>query len=333
MPIDLKEIKKAGGTSAKLKALFQTPHAKKPEPLQRLIDLQMRRMQRGIDRCLKDGRHWWALDQAYDAPHRQITYTLVRGLLDKNPSKEDIISKAKDWGLTSMLTPFVDKDGKEVMLGNEPAMKLEVPTFVNFFVPLVMAYLKIRWARLFNERDQYPFYKYEPVRLTMKDKLKCDLITSRIQRMVTDMGTRDVERQSIFQMLLYGVCFNFPREGYYQEKQLIGGEETVVKEGIRFTHPHPSRLFYDMTQPAYTFNSDTGADFAGFWEICRYGSVVDNPDYWNKKKITWSKGSAWPWSDSYRIFQSFYPCQISFPHRGGKNRSDLDRQEIGRAHV
>lgn len=328
MAVDLKEIEKAGGTQEKLKKLFETPHPDRSEKLKALIDLHSQRMQNGINQNLRDARHWYAIDLAYDAPQRQVTWTLLREFVDRNPDLHEIHSKAQEWGLTSMLTPLLDKEGKQVMMGNVPAMKLDLPTFTTVLVPLCMAYLKMRWAKIFNDRDRTPLYKYEPLRASESNRLKAQIITSVVDRMTVEMGMRAVERQSIFQMLLYGICLGFPTESYYREKQMVGGKETVVKEGVRFTTPHPSRIGYDLTHPTYTFNSDTGADCAWFWELQRYGDIAMNKDLWNVENITWGKGSGqWPWSDNFRLFTSFYPCTMKFPDLSGwQAKSELDRE-------
>jgi hypothetical protein len=240
-----------------------------------------------------------------------------------------VTSKAEEWGLTSMLTPLLDKNGKNVIVGNKPAMKLDIPTFVNVFVPVVMAYVKMRWAKLFNDRDRVPLYKYEPLRQSVSNRLKAQIISSSVERTSVDMGMRATERQAIFQMLLYGICLSFPRESYYREKQRIDGKEKIVKEGLRFTTPHPSRIFYNLAHPTHTFNSDTGADFGGFWQVERFGDIAMNDAYWNRNNITWGKGSGqWPWSPKFSLYSSFFPCHVRFPDlTGWKAQSDLDREK------
>ena len=42
------------------------------------------RIQEGLNRNLNEGRHYYALDQAWDTPFRQVTPTLLQSLMDKN---------------------------------------------------------------------------------------------------------------------------------------------------------------------------------------------------------------------------------------------------------
>lgn len=316
--VDLELLKKRGATPEKLKAKFT---AENLDPkIKQLIDLNARRIDEGIQRNLNDARVWYAIDQAFDASQRQITYTLVEGLLAKGTSNETVLEAMKSWGITSrltnMLVPICNKDGSAMCdKTGKKLMKLDLPTFFHIFVPLVQAYTKMRWAKLFNDRDIYPLYKYEPISMTMQNRLRCEIITSRIQRMVQDMGYRDDERQSILQMLKYGVCMNFPAEDFYREKQLFleGGKEKerTVKEGVRFEIPHPSRMFYDLNHRLSTANSDTGIEYAGFWNVLRYREVKENKDFWNTENIQFKYGS---WVESkYNFYRELNPCMLKFP--------------------
>lgn len=338
MPADIKILESHGCTKDSLKATFEKSREERAKTsdgakVNALIDLHRDRMRDGISKNLSEARHWWAIDQAYDISHRQITFTSVRGLIDKNPSSKEVLSAAHDWGITSMVSPLLDKFGRQIVSGNEPAVKLDLPTFFNIFIPVVMAYTKIRWAKLFNDRDIFPLYKYEPLKLTTASRLKSEIITDRIGRMSAEMGYRDDERQSIFQSLLYGTCLNFPMEDYWTEKQLTkedGKEKAkVTREGVRFAMPHPSKVFFDQTHRPSTFNFDNGADFAGYWEIARFGDVRASKDYWNRDKITWGGKSPWPASSSFSVFSSLYPCSLSFPDFSRTSGTgDMDREKM-----
>ena len=84
--VDLELLKKRGATPEKLKAKFT---AEVPsEKIKALIDLNSSRIDEGIRRNLDDARLWYAIDQAYDVSQRQITYTLVEGLLSSGVSGE-----------------------------------------------------------------------------------------------------------------------------------------------------------------------------------------------------------------------------------------------------
>lgn len=333
--VDLELLAKRGATPEKLKAKFTAQVM--DDKVKELVDLNATRIDEGIQRNLNDARTIYAIDQAYDVSQRQITYTLVEGLLANGVSGEKVMEAMTSWGITSrlngMLSPLTDKGGQAICdKTGQKLMKLDMPTFFNIFVPVVQAYTKMRWAKLFNDRDIYPLYKYEPVSQTLDNRVRCEIITSRIQRMAQDMGYREDERQSILQMLKYGTCINFPAEDFYREKQIFlkDGKEKkkVVKEGVRFEIPHPSRTFYDLNYRLSTANTDTGIEYAGFWNVVRYKDIKNNKDFWNTDNVQFKYGS-WVLS-RYNWYRELNPCMLRFPvansHSGaGTGVGDTER--------
>jgi len=320
------QLEKAGITQAKLKALFtaEKPGAKTKE----LIELISSRAKDGITRCMREARLWWGIDRAYDVPFRQTAATLVEGLLSKNLGEEESVKIAKSWGLTHLLVPVMDDKGNACCWPGTktPALKLNIPVFTEIHIPLVLAYSRIRWAKLFSDIDQTPLYKYDPLKLTSKNRMKCEIITDRVDTMTTQMGYRNAERDSIFQMLQYGIALNFPMEKWYTEEQLgEDGAAEVVKEGIRWAIPHPSKMFFDLAHRTSTLNTDTGCEYAGYWDVQRWRDVRLNKSYWNTDKVTFGPND---WiRDYWTPYATLYPCQMSFPSIASPGSGDLDRQK------
>jgi hypothetical protein len=207
---------------------------------------------------------------------------------------------------------------------------VNLPVFFNIFVPIVMAYITIRWAKLFNDRNLTPLYKYEPVQFTKENRFRCEVMTQIVQRMATQFDYKSDLRQSIFQSLLYGFCINFPREAWFVEKQLDEkGEEKIVREGLRFNQPHPARVYYDLYHRLSSLNSNTGCEYTGYWELCRYKDIYDSELYWNKDKISYG---ALSWFDIGRsdFLDHVFPCTMQFPTISGSDgvggAGALDRQ-------
>src|SRR5438309_11114962 len=100
MAVDLKILEAHGGTADKLKAIFESEN--KPDKIKEFIELSASRIHEGIQQSQRDARFYWAIDRAYDVSRRQISYTLVEGLLDKKPSAETVLAAAKSWGLEDM---------------------------------------------------------------------------------------------------------------------------------------------------------------------------------------------------------------------------------------
>jgi hypothetical protein len=339
MIYDLKSIRSAGVTQAHLKRMFELPEVKRAKTdegkrINRLIDLHSNRIDDGVRRALARSRAAYAIERAYDAPQQQISYTLVRDLIDRNASAAEVESMATNWGLKSMLAPWINADGVPLDVnGNKmtdknagrPGYKLNIPTFFNVFLPMVMAYTKIRWAKLFGDRDQHPLLKYEPLMSTSKGVALCRVITSRISRMSQEMGYREDIKQSILGMLLQSFSVQFPMESYYIENQVIGGKEKVVKEGVRWHRPHATKIFYDPAHPLHTINSDTGCEYIGYWSLQRWGEVQDNKNFWNKEGVS-INSPGWRGDNLMSVYQEMYPCRMKFPSFGSSNTNDREEQ-------
>lgn len=317
--VNIELIKKRGGDSKSLKKKFDKAQIDPGGKIEELVRLTAGRINDGLQGNFRDAKIWWAIDRAYDINQRQVPYTLVSGFLDSRPSKNtEIYKAASDWGIDKLLTPLCNSDGTpRCDATGMPMMKLDLPTFFQIYVPVVQAYHKIRVAKLFGDRDRDPLYNYEPLRLTMQDRMKCEIVTARIQRQATDMGYRSDERQSIHQATLYGNCLNFPMEDWWYEKQLdTNGKERVIREGIRNAIPHPARTYYDYGHRLSTLNSDTGVQWAGYWDIVRWGEMLGQKEYyWNLDKVGATYGKySWLKSDGWRIYQELFPCRFAFPN-------------------
>jgi hypothetical protein len=320
------QLEKAGITPEKLKALFTAKSP--PDKVKDLIELISSRVKDGVTRSMRESRLWWAIDRAYDVPFRQTAATLVDGLMDRNLSGDETVRIAKSWGLTHLLVPEVDSKGNPCCWPGTKMQKekLNIPTFKEIFVPLTQAYCKMRKAKLFTDIDQEPLYKYDPLKLTSKNKLRCEIITDRVNVMTTQMGYRNAESDSIFQMLQYGIALNFPMEKWYTEKQLNAEDkEEIVKEGVRWAIPHPSKEFFDLAHRTSTLNTDTGCEFGAYWDVQRWRDVRFNKNYWNIDKVTYGAND---WISNYwNPYNTLYPCQMAFPSIVQPGSGDLDRQK------
>lgn len=264
-----------------------------------------------------------ALDMAYDIEFNQLTPTLLSSLVDKTADDKTVLSTLKSWGYDPeevlVEVPDPKTPGKNIK-------KVSVPAFFRIFVPLVGCYVKIRWAKIMNERKLVPFLKYEPAISTEQTRLRCDVITARVESMSRTFGYYDVEKQSVFRMLHYGECLRFPMEEWYQEFQEVKKSEDIegepikgrdtlkvlVKEGIRYHFPHPTRTYYDRTYMQHTINSDTGCKYAGYWRVTTWGEVRNNPKFYNLDSVGFSTSATWS-SRNEAFLRNTIGCAMSFP--------------------
>lgn len=293
----------------------------------RLLHRIRSRIQEGMNRNFQDYRVYHALDLAWDAPFRQVTPTLLASLLDKNPNTEEVYKACEQWGMTHLIKTKIDpKSGKEEKV-------FDFPTFFQVIVPLVRAYVSIRWAKIVNDRRLIPFFSYQPVKLTTLLSLKCDAITDRIEVMSRQMGYFDTMKQAVFKMLHYSISLIFPKEEWYSVSQWKKADEVDVSlerkkedgtaaslgddikvtesEGLRHHVPHPSRVYRDLAHPSSSYNYDNGCEYGGYWQIKRYREIRDG-NFWNKDKI--ALGTMDIMANNRLFFTSVYSaCTMTIP--------------------
>jgi len=279
--IDLDILKDRGYSQEKMRSVFSAEE--KPEQIEKLIGRMRNRIQEGISRSLRDHKLYYALDLAWNAPLRQISPTLLHSLVSKKGDDKSVAEALDSWGVSHLIEDHVSAKG-------ETTQALNLPRFYQIFVPLVKAYVTIRWARIFNDRNLVPLFKYEPHKSTQQNRVKGEIVTDRVQIISQQYDYSSVLSQSIFQMLHYGYCLQFPKESWHSEKQTVRDEdgeekEVYTKEGIRYHTPHPARTFWDVAHRPSSFNSDTGCKFSGYWAIQRYGDVANNKMYYNTDKV------------------------------------------------
>jgi len=279
--IDLDILKDRGYSQEKMRSVFTAEN--KPEKIEKLIGRMRNRIQEGVSRSLRDHKLYYALDLAWNAPLRQISPTLLHSLVSKKGDDKSVAEALDSWGVSHLIEDHVSAKG-------ETTQALNLPRFYQIFVPLVKAYVTIRWARIFNDRNLVPLFKYEPHKSTQQNRVKGEIVTDRVQIISQQYDYSSVLSQSIFQMLHYGYCLQFPKESWHSEKQTVrdedGGEKEIyTKEGIRYHTPHPARTFWDIAHRPSSFNSDTGCKFSGYWAIQRYGEVANNKMYYNTDKV------------------------------------------------
>ena len=320
--IDLNVLNRRGVNSEGLKKVFDNEDHEVPEKAVPLLNRIRDRVDDGLQWCIKNHKVYHALDLAWDTPFKQVSPTLANSILSKDLDSDTVMDAVKDWGLTSMLETTEDAKGTR--------KSLNIPVFFNVFVPIVRSYVTIRWARIYNDRRQYPLFKYEMGKHTTVNKLREEIITDRVQTITNSYGYSEVLKQSIFQMLHYGWCMQFPQEEWHSEKQVVINsageeEEKYVREGVRYHLPHPSRTFHDQAHRPTTFNTDSGASFAGYWRIMRYGDIRSNSMFWNTDKILYGRTTDLL-NNAKTYLELVSPCTMEFPS-SSKGAGLFDREK------
>lgn len=332
---DMKFLAKRGVSSAAWKAIFtlEASELKKLHPrAAKMVERISDRIRQARENNIRDSAVYAAIDYAYKVPFNQTTPTLVQNILSKKLSADDTLKALKSWGL----------DEKELFLEVphptnplERVKMLNPPVFFQILIPIVKAYTTIRAAKLFNDRNQSPLLPFNPLKPTEKNKVICEVVTDLVETISTWYGYSEVLKDGIIQALKYGMMIAFTREEWDCEKQEFDtgevdingraiGRKKTVKEGLRYIMPHPTRMYYDLQYPLTTLNTDTGTEYLGHWQVLRYGDILDNRNYWNRKAI--AIGTNW-FQQEYvgNFFAEVYPCRLTYPPLAPRQETREDR--------
>ena len=113
-----------------------------------------------------------------------------------------------------------------------------------------------------------PLFKFEPQKSTQANRVKGEIVTDRVQLISQQYDYSSTLSQSVFQMLHYGYCFQFPKESWHSEKQLVRDEEgnekeVYTREGIRYHMPHPASPYSEDSHSPSRFTSDSECKIRG----------------------------------------------------------------------
>lgn len=329
--VDLEVLAKYDISPEGLKKKFNVAREARSPKVQALIERIRARVQAGRDLNIDRYQVYYALDQAWDSAFNQITPTLLSALTDKNLGKEELMNTLKQWGMDPGEVMREVPDPKTPGLNT---YKIDSPAFFRIFVPLVAAYVKIRWAKIINDRRLVPLLKYDPVISDEISRLKCEVLTARIENMSRNYGYFDILKQVVFRTLHYSECLQFPVEEWHTECALVEEDspfkeqemfdapdgtrvkKIITKEGVRYHLPHPTRTYYDRASWASTFNTDTGCTHAGYWRVVRWADVMRQAEnFYNLEEIGYSDFAEW---FSGRRAHSYWKnvlsgCAMNFP--------------------
>lgn len=314
MPASPRILKERGCHPSAWKKLFTAKSKDKSRKIRALEDLIINRIQDGRNRNIDEFRTYRAIDLAMESAFAQTTPTIIGNLLSRKwENDEQLLAELKNWGVSEdeLFLKQTAPDGRTVLIPDPP-------TFYKIIVPLVKAYVTVRTASLFNDRNQTPLLKFEPAVPNAETRMLCEMQTNITETIARDYGYSNVLRQAILMALQYSFCLKFPREVWHCEYQMQRGEdgkdhEELEKEGIRYHLPHPSVTSWDLNYNVCDFNTDTGPQWAQYWKIVRYGDVLDNKRYWNRRMVSYGR-TDWLNPDiSATFFSEVFPCQLNWP--------------------
>lgn len=273
------------------------------------------RVDEGVVNSLKNYQLYAAADLAWDSsPVNKVTLPLILYA----QGKINIQTAATQLQKIPSGTSFVQKNDK-----GEP-ISIDLPRFFECNINLIRSFVTRRLAAQSNIFSPlFPFYKYEARTTGLPGKCRADVLSQRVEMMTDDYGYREHDEQCYRDAFLYGHCIDFVETKWDVQKQWVikdtddglasstppddnsDLESEIVKEGVPFYNPHPSRVFWDNNYPLSTLNTDTGVEFIGYWDIKRFRDIMNNTSYYNTEAIGWST-RFWGVGGIYLNYKAFF---------------------------
>lgn len=294
--VPLKHLKSKGLTRQRLKQIFTATDTDSDEyKIRRKLEKRIRsRVRSGVDNTAKNARLYLAVDLAWDGD--AITKEVIPLLLfaQGKIKVKECHQRLRDLGVSEEFVEF-DKE--------QNVKSINMPRLYEVSINLVRSLLMRRIAAQSSRYSNlWPYFKYESRSTTMESRARASLLSARVDVMADQFGYRRQFVQGIRDMFLYSHTVMFPTCAWETHKETrikkereeygdggeVETERVIVREGIDFINPHPTRVYWDTSQPLSKLNTDTGPSYVGFWDIFRYGDIKDDPGYFNRDKIAYS---------------------------------------------
>lgn len=286
----------------------------------------------GIGANLRASRPFQAVDMACDAPPIQRhTIPLMMWAQGKLKIEQAYRSCVETSGEQQ-----ADKFFKKTDVGGQTVIKLNENRITDIQIDLPKSYTTRRHAAMDALwSNQWPHFLYDPRGEDDVAQFRGDVLSARVDVMSDSYNYRHFFSQCRRQMLLYGYSVAFTRSawnrktGWRPKKTNVGEKPTdelesyVIREGVDFFNPHPSRIFYDLSEPLANINTDTGPSYIGYWDIVPWRTLTEtDADFFNLKNVFVT--SDWTaLTGTYSDFWGYYfdPCVMSWPDLGGPDPS------------
>lgn len=324
--ISRKVLKHKGCTNERLREIFTSEGGKNHEIRKRFENRIRSRIMDGVTACAKNAPIWQAVDIAMDStPIQKDTIPLLLYAQGKI-TKKTLVEQLQGTEI-----------GKECIKVQGDEIKVDVPRLYEMSINLIRSYVTRRLASQTSRfSNLWPYFKFEPRGVDLVSKLRGDALSERMDVMVDTYNQRHFWPQTFRHQFMYSRSVVFARSAWdrttsWRAKDLnlptdqLEIESYVEREGLDPVAPHITRVFYDRSAPLANVNSDTGPSYIGYWDILRYGTILDG-DYFNTKSVSVGSGFA-ELVGKYLPFFSYYfdPCILKWPDQNVDASANNDR--------
>ena len=323
--VDLEILKERGGTPERLREIFtctkrDDPNWKIKERFERSIS---DRINEGLRQCARTSAIYQAIDMAWDStPIQKESVPLLlyaQGKIDL----PRFVTRLNELKLTD---DYCKKNEKGEITG------VDLPKLVDVRLNLVRSYVTRRLAAQSSRyANLYPYFRYEPRSTSNVGKARADVLSQRVDIMTDQYGYRHLGDQCARDMFLYSHTVVVPNWDRKVQWRKVNDELTakVVKEGVDWRKPHPSRIFWDRSAPLANINTDTGPAWIADWDIVRFGSLPKT-DFFNMTSVKASDALQQTVATYADFFQYYFdPKVISLPEMFSIGAASNDRSLQG----
>jgi hypothetical protein len=309
----------AVGTTSTLTTLEKLPENPTDWDVRCFLETMIRaEVLEGQMRCAENFDKWAAMDLAYTSiPIHPLVPDLMKvamGYTTIEQCESNIAGLSSEWK---------DKLFERDAQGKPTAVN--APKLIQVSHNLVHSLVTRRVAAAATEiYQQFPVMKFEPFSNNQTARMVADVMTQLTEQMAGAYNYRHDYEESIRQASMYSTSFKFKAKAWHVEKQRLpvanpangaqrAGkpektkfEDKIVREGVLWTLPHPSRVSWDISQALSKANSDLGPDWADFFEVVPIGAIRDDPAYFNKDAIAMDANLLTYLLDNRAYFTQYY---------------------------
>jgi hypothetical protein len=321
-------LRDCGVTASTLRRILTATDGEEAKTREKVEERIRSRIREGVYFNIRHADMYMALDMAWDSqPIQKEMMPLMMYAMGRLKKSDCIRELGKVCDDVSKFCEMGTGEQKQTV------KDINVPRLYETSINLIRSYLTRRVAAQVDRFEIFPYLQYEPRGVSPTAKLKADALSQRVEIMSDQFNYRHQGAQFCRDMLLYGHTVLFPswqRDIQWRRKRLgrdfdIPYErsqtgipeniETVVeREGLEFTNPHPTRVFYDVSSPLSGLNTAGGPSWVGYWDIKRFQDVADNPDFFNTEKIRYSQHYRGLLQEHGPFFSFYFdPCVLEMP--------------------
>lgn len=284
------------------------------------------RITEGWQRSFDTFRLYAPVDLAMDTtPINTTNYPLIllgQGKIDLGQCADQI----------GAMSPELRKKIFELDQSGKP-FKVNWPKFSEVSYNLVHSLVTRRVAAVSTPiATRYPFLRYDSKSTSQVGKLRAEMMTQYAEDMSDGYGYRHDIVQSVRDSSCYTHQIEFCRASWSKDPQPVkvkkvpdgtsgvgpestdyNIEEKIVREGVEWVAPHPSRTFWDLAYPLAKLNFDCGPQYVGYWDVCRASDIRSNLSYWNRDAIELNPSAYEFLGSNDAYFKIYYPDTIVFP--------------------